>query len=69
MEMLEVPTTPMLLGARPGDLREAAGNALSSTLGSTLGKETYASFLLLAIAIFTLAGYLGLALLFVGAVR
>lgn len=65
MEMLEMPTTPMLLGARPSDLREAAGNAL----GNTLGRETYASFLLLAIAIFTLAGYLGLALLFVGAVR
>lgn len=61
MEMLEMQTTPMLLGARPSDLREAAGNAL--------GRETYASFLLLAIAIFTLAGYLGLALLFVGAVR
>lgn len=61
MEMLEMPTTPMLLGARPGDLREAGG--------STLGQETYASFLLLAIAVFTLAGYLGLALLFLGAVR
>ena len=37
--------------------------------GAGLGKETYASFLLLAIAGFTLAGYLGLALFFVGALR
>jgi len=34
-----------------------------------LGRETYASFLLLAIATFTLAGYLGLALFFLGALR
>ena len=36
---------------------------------ATLGRETYASFLLLAIAIFIIAGYLGLAMLLVGAVR
>ena len=34
-----------------------------------LGRETYATFLLLAIAGFTLAGYVGLALFFVGVVR
>lgn len=34
-----------------------------------LGRETYASFLLLAVAIFTLAGYVGLALFFVGVLR
>ena len=34
-----------------------------------LGRETYASFLLLAVATFTLAGYLGLALFFLGALR
>ncbi|HYR61785.1 MAG TPA: hypothetical protein VET24_04020 [Actinomycetota bacterium] len=36
---------------------------------ANLGRETYATFLLLAIAGFTLAGYVGLALLFVGALR
>lgn len=34
-----------------------------------LARETYESFLLLAITGFTLAGYIGLILLFVGVVR
>lgn len=34
-----------------------------------LGRETYATFLLIAIAGFIIAGYLGLALFFIGAVR
>lgn len=37
--------------------------------GAGLGRETCASFLLLAITGFTLAGYIGLALFFVGALR
>jgi hypothetical protein len=37
--------------------------------GTTLGRETYATFLLLAVAGFIIAGYLGLALFFVGALR
>ena len=34
-----------------------------------LGREAYATFLLLAVAGFIIAGYLGLALFFVGALR
>jgi len=37
--------------------------------GAGLGRETYATFLLLAIAGFIIAGYVGLALFFVGAFR
>ena len=37
--------------------------------GAGLGRETYATFLLLAVAGFIIAGYVGLALFFVGAVR
>ena len=37
--------------------------------GVSLGRETYATFLLLAVAGFIIAGYVGLALFFVGAVR
>ena len=37
--------------------------------GTGLGRETYATFLLLAIAGFIIAGYVGLALFFVGALR
>ena len=35
--------------------------------GAGLGRETYATFLLLAVAGFIIAGYVGLALFFVGA--
>lgn len=45
------------------------GFEMSDMPGSNLGRETYATFLLLAIAGFTLAGYLGLALFFVGVIR
>ena len=38
-------------------------------VGGALGRETYATFLLLAVAGFIIAGYLGLALFFVGALR
>jgi hypothetical protein len=38
-------------------------------VGGALGRETYATFLLLAIAGFIIAGYVGLALFFVGALR
>lgn len=56
MDVAEVPTAGLAFEAQePG--------------GSALGKETYASFLLLAITAFTLAGYVGLALLLVGVVR
>ena len=37
--------------------------------GASLGRETYATFLLLAVAGFIIAGYVGLALFFVGALR
>jgi hypothetical protein len=37
--------------------------------GAGLGRETYATFLLLAVAGFIIAGYVGLALFFVGALR
>lgn len=56
MAMVEAPTAG--LAFKPGEA-PAAG----------LGKETCASFLLLAITGFTLAGYIGLALFFVGALR
>jgi hypothetical protein len=38
-------------------------------VGGALGRETYATFLLLAVAGFIIAGYVGLALFFVGALR
>ncbi len=54
------------------ELAEPPAAGLGFELGEAhqgLGSETYASFLLLAIAGFTLAGYLGLALFFLGALR
>lgn len=45
-----------------------AGGAAHAAAGG-LGRETYASFLLLAVTGFTLAGYLLIALLVVGAVK
>jgi hypothetical protein len=56
MDMVEVPGA-----ARGFERREVAG--------AGLGRETYATFLLIAIAGFIIAGYLGLALFFIGAVR
>ena len=56
MEMMETPRAGLAF-----EMQEAPG--------AGLGRETYATFLLLAIAGFTLAGYVGLALLFVGVVR
>lgn len=38
-------------------------------VGGALGRETYATFLLLAVAGFIIAGYVGLALFFLGALR
>jgi hypothetical protein len=53
------------------DMVEAPGASLvrESSKATGLGRETYATFLLIAIAGFIIAGYLGLALFFVGAVR
>jgi hypothetical protein len=45
------------------------GLELRELPGAGLGRETYATFLLLAIAGFIIAGYVGLALFFVGAFR
>lgn len=56
MAMVQVPDAPLGMQAMQG---RPAG----------LGRETYASFLLLAITGFTLAGYLGLALFFAGALK
>jgi hypothetical protein len=56
MEMVERPAPALAF-----DVPEVPGRGL--------GRETYATFLLLAIAGFTLAGYVGLALFFVGVVR
>ncbi|GAC1375136.1 MAG: hypothetical protein NVSMB32_18140 [Actinomycetota bacterium] len=54
------------------DAVDAAATGLAfegrAIAGAGLGQETYASFLLLVIAILTLGGYVGLALFFVGAV-
>ena len=46
---------------KSGEIRELPG--------AGLGRETYATFLLLAVAGFIIAGYVGLALFFVGALR
>jgi hypothetical protein len=55
------------------DMAEAPGSGLAfekrELASSGLGRETYATFLLLAVAGFIIAGYLGLALFFVGALR
>jgi hypothetical protein len=55
------------------DMAEAPGSGLAfekrELAGAGLGRETYASFLLLAVAGFIIAGYLGLALFFIGALR
>ena len=55
------------------EMPEAPGTGLGLEMrelpGAGLGRETYATFLLLAIAGFIIAGYVGLALFFVGAVR
>lgn len=42
---------------------------LTADLGRALNRETYASFLLLAVTGFTVAGYVGLILLLVGVVK
>jgi hypothetical protein len=48
----------------------AAGRGFEMREVSTaLGRETYATFLLLAVAGFIIAGYVGLALFFVGVLR
>ena len=55
------------------EIRELPGTGLGLEMrelpGAGLGRETYATFLLLAIAGFIIAGYVGLALFFVGAFR
>jgi hypothetical protein len=54
------------------ELTEAAagrGFEMPEVAGASLGRETYATFLLLAVAGFIIAGYVGLALFFVGALR
>jgi hypothetical protein len=56
---MELPEAPM--AGRGFEMREAAG--------ADLGRETYATFLLLAVAGFIIAGYVGLALFFIGAIR
>ena len=56
MKLPEVPAA-----GRGFEMREVAAGAL--------GRETYATFLLLAVAGFIIAGYVGLALFFVGALR
>jgi hypothetical protein len=53
IDTLEAPPRSLALGGPPAGL----------------GRETYASFLLLAVTGFTLAGYVLIALLLVGAVR
>ena len=55
MKLPEVPAA-----GRGFEMREMSG---------ALGRETYATFLLLAVAGFIIAGYVGLALFFVGALR
>ncbi len=55
---MKLPEAPA--AGRGFEMREVAG---------TLGRETYATFLLLAVAGFIIAGYVGLALFFVGALR
>jgi hypothetical protein len=45
------------------------GRELRELPGAGLARETYATFLLLAVAGFIIAGYVGLALFFVGALR
>ena len=55
---MKLPEAPA--AGRGFEMREAAG---------ALGRETYATFLLLAVAGFIIAGYVGLALFFVGALR
>ena len=47
----------------------ALGLEMRELPGVGLGRETYATFLLIAVAGFIIAGYLGLALFFFGAVR
>jgi hypothetical protein len=47
----------------------ALGFEIRELPGAGLGRETYATFLLLAVAGFIIAGYVGLALFFVGALR
>jgi hypothetical protein len=56
MDAVETPSVGLGLPASPSP-------------GAGLARETYATFLLLAVAGFTLAGYVALALLFVGVVR
>ncbi|HLI58015.1 MAG TPA: hypothetical protein VKY26_13405 [Actinomycetota bacterium] len=53
--------------SRTLDRKERPSRAAHAAQG--LGRETYASFLLLAVTGFTLAGYLLIALLVVGAVK
>ncbi len=60
MEMVDTPSVGLAL---------EMGETHRARPGGALAKETYATFLLLAIATFTLAGYVGLALFFVGVVR
>jgi len=55
---MKLPEAPA--AGRGFEMREVAG---------TLGRETYATFLLLAAAGYIIAGYVGLALFFVGALR
>ena len=54
---------------RPERPSAALGFEIREFPGASLGRETYATFLLLAVAGFIIAGYVGLALFFVGALR
>ncbi|MGH2719916.1 MAG: hypothetical protein ACRDJU_15255 [Actinomycetota bacterium] len=54
--------------SRPADRSDRARRA-PARAADGLGRETYASFLLLAVTGFTLAGYLLIALVVVGAVK
>lgn len=63
MEMAQAATP----AAAPIGLSEIS--ELAVTRAGDLARETYESFLLLAITGFTLAGYIGLILLFAGVVR
>jgi len=63
MEMAQAATP----AAVPVGLSEMSEIAVARA--GDLARETYESFLLLAITGFTLAGYIGLVLLFVGVVR
>lgn len=67
MEMAQAATPAGAGATAPVGLAEMSELAVARA--GDLARETYESFLLLAITGFTLAGYIGLVLLFVGVVR